>query len=370
MREKKAGRITLLIAFVLIICLSNFIWFFTKKYADSSNNENRKLAAKPSLSVDSYETFPKDYTAYFNDHLQFRNDLVTLNTEIDYFVYNKSTIEKVIVGGNNWLFYARVDDGDPISCYHGTNLFNDEELQALTANCIRQRDFLAEQGKEFVIFIAPNKERMYSEYMPYYYGQPAPNYRALQVYQYLKANTDLRVIYPYDELMQAKNDAGVNIYFKTDTHWNNIGAYVGARSLCKELGIEMPSLTSEEITIVKGNHISGDLAQMLNLKKQLEFADYRYSIVGYDTHNMETIKSNNSEAYIYHATDADPRKIYIIRDSFSSAMAPYIGSQFTDSYLRHINSYSYENLVEQNPDIVVYETVERYVGGLMGFSIQ
>ena len=369
MREKKAGRIIILVAFILI-CLSNLVWFFTKKYANLSNNENREMAAKPSFSVDGYETFSKDYTAYFNDNLQFRNDLITLNTEIDYFIYNKSTIEEVIAGSNNWLFYARDDDGDPISCYHGTNLYNNEELQALAENCIRQRDFLSEQGKEFVIFIAPNKERMYNEYMPYYYGQPAPNYRALQVYQYLKENTDLRVVYPYDDLVQAKNDAGVNIYFKTDTHWNNIGAYIGARSLCKELGIELPSLTSEEITITKGNHTSGDLAQMLNLKKQLEFADFSYSVAGYNTHNMEMIESNYNEAFIYHATDADPRKIYIIRDSFLSAMAPYIGSQFTDSYLMHHRSYSYENLVEQNPDIVVYETVERYVGNLMGFSIQ
>ncbi|MDD7223258.1 MAG: hypothetical protein PUH40_03170, partial [Lachnospiraceae bacterium] len=72
----------------------------------------------------------------------------------------------------------------------------------------------------------------------------------------------------------------------------------------------------------------------------------------------------------FRAMDADPRSIYVIRDSFSSHMALYIGSQFKESYLRHVGSYTYDDLAASNPDIVVYETVERYVGGLSTFSIQ
>ena len=67
---------------------------------------------------------------------------------------------------------------------------------------------------------------------------------------------------------------------------------------------------------------------------------------------------------------ADPRSIYVIRDSFSSHMAMYIGSQFTDSILRYSQTYSYDDLIEYDPDIVVYETVERYVGELATFSIR
>lgn len=51
-------------------------------------------------------------------------------------------------------------------------------------------------------------------------------------------------------------------------------------------------------------------------------------------------------------------------------MSAYIGSQFTDTYMRHKNTYSYEDFAEQDPDIFVYETVERYADKLMTFSIQ
>lgn|GEM_PF-5871751 len=99
-------------------------------------------------------------------------------------VFKCSTVHGISQGKeqDDWLFYANTSDGDPISCYQGTNLFSEEDLKNIVQNCINQRDFLEVQGKEFAIFIAPNKERVYSEYMQDKYGEPAENYRALQVY--------------------------------------------------------------------------------------------------------------------------------------------------------------------------------------------
>ena len=77
-----------------------------------------------------------------------------------------------------------------------------------------------------------------------------------------------------------------------------------------------------------------------------------------------------SNRFIYHAEGAGPRKIYVYRDSFGTNMSGYIGLQFTDTYMRHRDTYSYEDFVEQNSDTFVYETVERYVDTLIALSIQ
>ncbi len=370
MQERKISRIIILCAFAIIICCSKGIWFFAEKHLDSANYENRQMAARPELTIDSYKTFSKDYTSYFNDNLQFRNNLITINSAIDYFCFKKSSNPYVAIGSDDYLFYTREDDGNPIACYKGENLYSEDELKAIADNCMAQRDFLLSQGKEFVIFIAPNKERVYCDHMPEKYGKPADQYSVLQIYNYLKANTDLRVVYPYEELMEAKRELSVNIWRKTDTHWNNIGAYVGARELMAELGIVMPKITDKSISIIKGNNNSGDLAGMLNLKEQLKSTDYNYTVEGYDNHNIETLELDYGKAFIYKSTNADPRKLYVIRDSFSTAMAPYIASQFNDSYFRHRDSYTYDDLADQDPDIVVFETVERYADVLMNFSIQ
>ena len=370
MKERRIGRIIILVAFVIIICFSKGIWFFAEKYLDSANYENRQMATRPLLTPDSYENFSSDYTSYFNDNLQFRNSLITINSAIDYFCFEKSSSPNVAIGKDNYLFYTNKEDGDPIACYKGDNLYSEDELKAIADNCIEQRDFLLSQGKEFVIFIAPNKERIYYDYMPEKYGMPADNYGTVQIYNYLKSNTDLRIVYPYEQLMEAKNELPINIWYKTDTHWNNVGAYVGARELLAELGIIIPKITDESIKIVTGDNTSGDLAGMLNLNKQLSHNDYQYTVEGYNKHNMETIDWNFQETFIYRSSNADPRKIYVIRDSFSTALAQYIGSQFNESYLRHGNTYTYDDLLSQDPDIVVYETVERYADVLMNFSIQ
>ncbi len=370
MKDKKIGQIIILCAFAIILCFSRFIWFFAEKYIGSPNNENREMAPRPELTLESYPNYSTDYTSYFNDNLQFRNSLITLNSAIDYFCFKKSSSSYVIIGDEDYLFYSRTDDGDPVSCYQGRNLYDEASLRAIADNCIAQRDFLAEQGKEFVIFIAPNKERVYSELMPDRYGEPAEDYAVKQIYEYLKANTDLRVVYAYDELMKAKSEIGTSLWYKTDTHWNSVGGYVGAKALLRELGIDMPEVSDDVISITAGDHKAGDLASMLNLTKQLEGRDYVYTVEGYDDHNSENLEWNDFGVISYHAENADPRKVYFIRDSFIWGMAPYIGSQFNDSYLQYNGQYSYDDLMAQNPDVVVYEVVERYAARLMDFSLQ
>lgn len=368
--RKKAGTKIILSVFFLVVCFSGIIWILFGKYVDAENYENREMTAKPEFSLENYSTYAEDYTSYFNDNMPFRNCLITLNSAIDYFLFHHSSNDQVIIGKNDWLFYSNEQDGDPIGCYLGKNLLSEEELVNVAKNCIAQRDFLAAQGKELVIFVAPNKERINFEYMPDIYGKPAESYPALQIIEYLKENTDLRIVYPYAELMEAKENMEQNIWYKTDTHWNMIGGYIGACALLKELGIDMPTVESEQIVIREENNRAGDLAGMLNLSNQLEAKDVEYSLEGYDSHNMVCDEWDFDKSFIYHADGADPRKIYVIRDSFSSQLAPYIGSQFSESYLRHRNSYSYKNFKKENPDIVVYEVAERYVDKLGTFSIE
>ena len=370
MKKKEAGAKILIAAFILIICLSWLWWMLLGRFVDAKNYENRKLAERPALSAENYAAFPQEYTAYFNDNVPFRSSLIKLNNRIDYFAFKRASNEHVIIGPDNWLFYDNKGDGDPIANYQGTDLYSEEELEALAENCLAQRDLLAEQGKEFVIMIAPNKERILSEYLTERYGAPAENYRALQIFRYLKEHTDLRVVYPYGELMEAKSRVSENIWYKTDTHWNYIGGYVGASALLKELGIEMPAVDSDEITISDGGGKAGDLAGMLNLKKELKFADHEYRLSGYDDHGVEELEWDFNGMIRYQAEGADSRTVFVIRDSFSSHMALYIGSQFNKTYLKNVKSYTPADLEETDPDVVVYETVERYADRLSTFSIR
>ena len=369
MRKNKPGSWIILGSFILLICLPWFFWFFLEELVDTTNYENRQYASRPRLTLGSYIHFATDYTNYLNDSIPFRNSLVTLNNAIDYFIYNTSPDTDVIIGKDNWLFYGTTGDGNPLSCYQGNNLLSENELVQIAENCLRQRDYLASLGKAFIIYIAPNKERIYSEYMPDCYGLPAENYRALQIYRYLSRNTDLHVVYAYDELMQTKRLLSDNLYYKTDTHWNAVGGYVGARLLLHELDIDIPAIDSDQIRIIHGNQHSGDLAGMLNLSKQLEFSDPEYSVAGYPMNHFERLDGDILTSFDCKASSPDHRKLYILRDSFAIAMYPYLGSQFSETFFRHYDTDLHEDFLEHDPDIVVMEVVERKLDALATFSI-
>ena len=365
MKTKKAGKVILFVSFLAVICFGWILWFPLSRFVDTSNHENRGLHEMPRItSVEDYREFPKKFEWFLDDHSPFRNQLITLNNGIDYFVFGEGN-DRVAAGKDGWLFYCDSADGNPIACYQGGNLLMDVHLRQIAENCVRQRDYLAERGIEFVIFVAPNKERMYPEYMPDRYGAPAEEYKALQVVNYLRENTDLRVVYPYEELMAAKAALPEEIYYKTDTHWNYIGGYIGARALLRELGIGMPP--PEELTVTPAGEKEGDLSHSLGLEKFLKSAEY--TVEGYDAHGAESL-GEFDDVYAYRAEGADPRKFYAIRDSFFVSMVPYIHSQFSESHSKYYLSYLYKDFAEQKPDIFVYECVERYIDGLSTFSVE
>lgn len=85
----------------------------------------------------------------------------------------------------------------------------------------------------------------------------------MQIVDYLKKHTDVRIVYPYGEMLDAKKEVKEDLYYSADTHWNQIGGYVGASCLLKELGIETKPL--KDLTITKKDHHIGDLSKMLGL---------------------------------------------------------------------------------------------------------
>ena len=132
----------------------------------------------------------------------------------------------------------------------------------------------------------------------------------------------------------------------------------------------MPALGDDEIRIVPGEAFSGDLAGLMGLSDLLRGRDTEYRVEGYDLNGREELEWDFNGMARYHAPEADPRSIYVIRDSFSTHMADYIGSQFTDSFLRHRNTYTYEDLEKCDPDIVVFEVSERNAQILKDFSLE
>ncbi len=91
---------------------------------------------------------------------------------------------------------------------------------------------------------------------------------------------------------------------------------------------------------------------------------------GYDRYHLTTDRHDLTGAYIYHCEGGDERKLFMLRDSFADAMDDFLAAQFHESYMVHYSSYSHELADREQPDIFVYETVERRIGELLTFRIE
>ena len=365
----KAKEKSLIILFLIIIGIPYILWFFLSGFMDSENYEKRELAERPVFDWRRIDEFSIDVENYVNDYLPFRNQMIRFNNVLEYYVFDHSNNENVIIGKDGWLFYKESEESSSMECYKGTNLFTEEQLQQMLDNLLMTRDNLAVRGCEFVLFIPSNKERIYAEYVPDYYGEPAEEYATLQLVEYIREHSDIRVVYPYEAMMEAKAALGgeVLLYHKTDTHWNELGGYVGTSELLKELGIEMSALKDENIRIEQKEDVPGDLADLLNLGDSID-PGKAYTVEGYDMSDVEVVQMDTSMDIVHKNKNKDPRRFFMIRDSFGIAMVNPIASQFNYSYTIPIFHCTEDLIEEQDPDIVVLEVLERYVNRLLTFS--
>ena len=368
---KKSVVFLYVILFIFVCILPSPIYSLFGEYFGAENYEKRLSNEAPTLSLSNLQSFPKEYEEYFNDNIPFRSKLIEVNSLIDYFIFNRSPVSRVIRGEEGWLFYnPNGTDGDPVADFTGSNIYTEEKMAECAANLTSVRDTLRQQGKTFVVMVAPNKATIYGEeYLPDNYIK-AEKTRADLLVDYLNQNTDLTVVYPKEDLLSAKNQNSEQLlYYKTDSHWNAVGAYIGTRSLLSTINITLPNLN--EVKITQSNECAGDLANMIALNKYLKY-DNDYSVENYTVVTNVDIKYpfENNKQVIHHTTnDKDERKLFLIHDSFAEGLIPYLRTEFNEFHSVHINFYKPEYLSEINPEIVVFEVAERYLDSLFTFEV-
>ena len=361
-----------LICFVLLLAGPGAVYFFARPLLNAENTENRQLAEMPSLSfaggkelADSLKAFPSLFNSFYNDHVPFRSQLIELNSILNVELLGDSASDSVVLGKDNWLFYT---DEESIEDYKGTNLYTEEELALIRDNCLASKAYLESRGIEFVVLIPSNKEDIYSDYLPDYIEKRGELTRAQQVTDCLR-EAGIRVVYPRQELLEYSGQ--YDLYWHYDTHWNSLGAYIGAKALLAELGVQTPEV--EELSIVQDDFSGYDLAGMMNPRSYYEKtrpADVNYTVSGYPTNNMTVLQAIDATELIYQSDAPDPRRLFMVRDSFAGGMAPVLASSFSYTYMPHWNGCFEESMIdEQQPDIFVYEVVERRLDILLTFRL-
>ena len=183
--------------FFACILSPNLLFPILKTTADEGTGENRSLAAFPTLSLETIDTFPSGVEDWINDHAAFRNRFLSLNARLNLSLFQFGDSQDVITGKDGWYFYTL---GSSVEDFLGTNRFSAGELQMLAHKLQTVHDAWKEKGTEFIFLCAPNKEGVYSEFLPDGFTAPDGSTRRSELLDYLEMHTNVPVVNPYPEL--------------------------------------------------------------------------------------------------------------------------------------------------------------------------
>lgn len=175
--------------------------------------------------------------------------------------YIEST--QVLLGKEDWLFYKSTEDGDPISDYQGINHYDENTMQTIADKLTNERNQFSNYGIDFYILSIPNKSSVYPEYMPDTIERKDTTSKTDLLMKYLQENTDLNVVDAKPSLVKAKKKK--QIYYKSDTHFNQIGAFVTVQALKDKIDGKTDTLKNVKFGKIT-NHYSGDLARLCDMQ--------------------------------------------------------------------------------------------------------
>lgn len=200
--------------------------------------------------------------------------------------------------------------------------------------------------------VCPNKSSIYDEYIPDYVNK-AKITATDKILNYIKDNTDIKIVYPKDHLIKYKNK--YDLYYQYDAHWNKLGAYIGYIDLIKNINYGYSIVSIDNLIINKYDEIS-----YVNRNKYIIRTDTNYLMNGYTKNEFKLINGKNDsyESYVYTKSNSDNKNVLFIRDSFGYYMFDYIASYFNESTFIHLNNFKKLYIDDKKIDIVIFETVE------------
>lgn len=342
----------------------NLLWPLISPRLENTNTENRVLAEFPQISAETFredlEDYPRQIEDYINDHAAFRSPFLSLNAGINLTLFRSVDNPTVIRGKENWYFF---NGGASVEDYRGQNLLSETDLITIASKVLETSRHFKELGVDFVVLLAPNKEGIYSEYMPSCYTRLSEFTRYDQLAQGLRELTDVPVIAPKSYYLKNRDKLW---YYKTDTHWNEAGAFVAGQMLIETLGGTPVDINDLEVSFdYRG---PGDIALLFHMPERF-LEDYICTIGGYyeEVNVVPEMPFSPAPITRTHAENApDKRHIALFHDSFTLIMMDNFSRYFEQVTYYPWQNFSPEYLTKDElPDVLVYEIVERDIARIV-----
>jgi alginate O-acetyltransferase complex protein AlgJ len=329
---------------------------------ETTHAENRELAIKPRrpASWPEWRVFPAAASRYFEDHFGLRARLVRWQALLRLRVFGVSASPDVIVGRDGWLFYAGDGGTEDIV---STVPFTHAELEAWRTTLEHTRDWMQARGIAYVFVLAPDKHEVYPELLPASIRRVGNESRSDALVRYLRDHSTVPVLDLRETLSAAKGYE--RLYHRTDTHWNDRGAFAAAQALLRVLAprLAVPVQGRDVFTPRDVVVPALDLAGMLGIADGMTEVDLR--LVPRAPLRARVVEPATPDARLMDArivTEQDapsrPRAV-VFRDSFGSALIPFLSEEFSRVVYLWQYNVDPDVVLAERPDVVIQEWVGR-----------
>jgi alginate O-acetyltransferase complex protein AlgJ len=305
--------------------------------------------------------------SHFRRNFGGRDMLMRCYSSFNVGVLGISWSDHVIIGRNNWLFFA--GHGDVATRYR--RLFSTTELSAWKTYLEKRRDMLAERNIPYLFIVAPDKQSVFRSELPLSICYARAPSRLDQLMAYMRLHSSVDILDVRKILIEG--NAVRPTYHRTDSHWNDWGALLAYSAITERMGSRVsgikPLLESDFLIVT--NRSGGDLSRWLwaenfcvedqiRLVRKMKPAfvyekgtrrDPTPSVVG------ERIESRFPGAPISCGI--------LLCDSFGASLVPFLAEHFDRGL--YIRSWDIDfNVVgEDRPCVVIEEMVERKLDYVM-----
>lgn len=320
----------------LIVVFGFFVVSFIIPDKDFSYNENRELAQKPELSIETIFNgkFMEGFESYVTDQVYLRDEFVTFSTNIRLLLGQKE-INGVYFSDN--YFVEKFKDSDV-----------DFELLNKSKEFITT--FLKNHGNA-KIAIVPTAGGVVDGLYPKYSDNINQQDMIEDIYNAVGKNQSIDI---FNNLKEHQSE---DIYYRTDHHWTTLGAYYGYEAIIESLGGDVIGLDKYEEVVVD-DKFHGTIQSKVNydigydkIIKYVPKFETKYTMTLNEDKTTKTdslydekkltskekyaifLGGNNAATRIINESVENGKKLLIIKDSYSHCMTPFIVNNYSEVLL-------------------------------------
>lgn len=338
--------IFLYIASFIMVVPSLFFFFKTNEIEGFKSENQAPLEFNKKRPFEMFDT-------YFKNNFAFRNILAQQYLSFNSNYSKTSSLpDKVVVGKDGWYFLGDSWNNN-YSESIGVETQNVPRLNAAIDRVLDMKRFCDSLGIKFYYFIPPNSHTINKKFLPV-----VPNNRERNIDYIFNALKGKIVCIDARKELLAENQ-NYDLYYKTDSHWNSNGAFIGTQKMLTVLKKDFPKinlLDKNNFTISEKTINQMDLTKMLNeYKDEIEYK-YKNKVkpnfkVTLDTINKVPFRRIKNTKYDY--------KGIFFRDSYFENVIQFTDNTFNEILYISSPIFDKQRILAERPDFVVFEIIER-----------